>query len=160
MRRILLIILSLLILLACKENSIENNSLDYGIPYGSWTITSSIPTMGPYCIFIDKGDTVNFIRTQPDTNMFTFRFKSEYVEYNDVYKFEFFETKYFCKGFYNLFMFDEGNNLIDTTLPQTMSIQYINENEINCIISHSAIDLQADTLTFGDVSNFKARKIK
>jgi hypothetical protein len=131
-----------------------------GIPYGNWVITSSQPTMGPICIFIEKNDTVSFINDFEDSGKFIFRFKSLAVEYFDIYSFELVNNKYLCEGLYNVKLFDKNLNIIDTLLPQKMMIQYLNSKEINCIITHSYIDYQINELTFGDVSNFTAKKIE
>lgn len=159
--KIKIILLGLIsMLMGCRDNTIEPDFNKYAIPYGSWVITANMPTMGPVCIFIEKNDTISFFEFQNDTNKFIFHFNSLEVLYNDVFNFTLIDDFYYCEGYYPLKMMDNGYNLIDTTLPQRMYIKYKNENEINCRIAHSSPDFISDTLTFGDVSNFWARRLK
>ncbi len=155
-----IIILFIFYLYSCESNvepTLNNLTTEY--LNGLWLVTNSYPTNGPICIFIEKGDTINFEIIDTLKKTMRMVYKSEGIIYKDLFNYNFNNNKLTANGTYKVKYLNKNGEIIDTTFPQNLFIEFFKDS-INCSIEHGIIDNESDILVFGEVSKFGARKIK
>ena len=156
--RFSVLFITLIFLLACKENQVAEPVINSDL-YGSWVVYQYILTNGPICYDVLEGDTVSFQKIEKVPGAF-------------IYKYTLFEN--LC---IDTFYFESASNRINSIgnylhadsivsgpykgrmLKQTLDIEILPNNQIESIMKVENYYLKTNDYIFGDVSHYKARKI-